>query len=741
MPPRWPRLTLLLLVASLALPRWSPGAPASAASEGEAPSVEAVRVEVPPVLDGKLDDPAWKEAAQIGPLTQVDPVEGARPTQRTSVRIVYDKDSLYLGIRCFDSEPDKIVAKVMRRDLDMRSDDRVFIILDTFLNRRDAFFFEINPVGALADALIEGNSRFIREWNGIFYGKARIDDQGWTAELEIPFKTVSFDPSSDTWGFNFVRRIRRNNEDIRWSAATRDVFSINVSRIGTLRGLRGIEQGIGLDLKPSLTTIFDRNRGFESDTRTFDADRGPDNDFIGRPGGDLFYKFTPRLTGALTANTDFSEATVDDVQINLTRFSLFFPETRDFFLQDTSIFEFGGLQSENGLPFFSRRIGIVDGDEVRLLGGAKLTGRLGPLNIGALDVQMKRFGATRSKNLFVGRAALNVLSESSLGVIATRGDPATNRANTLIGADFRYRNSHFRTNRTLRGDFFAQRTYTPGQRGRSGSVGAKLEYPNDIVNWQLRYTELQENFNPALGFAIETGIRRYDARFRYRVRPHTWLRTVDSELSGFWVTQRHHDLDRAKLTWRALRFETNQTDILEIRYSVESQNLVEGFDLPAGVPELTIPTGRTTFQRIAARLESSRGRAIRGIVDVEVGQFFNGHRFDTVTALELRPSPHFFAALEFSQNDIRLPEGDVITRLARIRTQLNVNPDLSWESTLQYDNVTDEISLNSRIRWIVEQGNDVFLVFNQGQFFDTGSRSLVPTRTQLIAKVVYTFRF
>ncbi|MHC5007676.1 MAG: carbohydrate binding family 9 domain-containing protein, partial [Planctomycetota bacterium] len=349
-----------LLAAALAAALTSP-APAQGR---DSPSLDVARTETPPVIDGVLDDPAWTDAPVIDELWQVEPVEGAPPTRRTEVRIVYDDDFMYFGVRCFDDEPDRIIATQLKRDGIQEADDRVEIVIDPFFDRRNGYLFSTNPVGARLDALLEANRLVLVNWDGIWYAGSTIDEQGWSAEIAIPFKTISFNPRTSRWSFNIERTVRRDNERIRWSSPQQNKRLTSVADAGVLEGIEGISQGLGLDVKPWGKLVYE------------DEDAGDDD--VDLDGGvDVFYKLTPSLTLSLTVNTDFAETEVDERQVNLTRFPLFFPEKRDFFLQDEGLFEFGGIR-RNPLPFFSRRIGLSPtGQPVDLIAGAKLTGRVG----------------------------------------------------------------------------------------------------------------------------------------------------------------------------------------------------------------------------------------------------------------------------------------------------------------------------------------------------------------------------
>ncbi|MCP3904465.1 MAG: hypothetical protein GY715_12630, partial [Planctomycetes bacterium] len=337
----------------------------------------------------------------------------------------------------------------MKRDAGFGPDDFVAIVVDPFFDRRNGYYFEMSATGAIGDAAVEDNDRLRRDWDGIWYGKATIDEKGWVAEMSIPFKTISFNPETSRWSFNASRRIRRRNESIRWASPSRDKPFISMADAAVIEGIEDIDQGIGLDIKPYGLARARRDHDLDEDQLDLDG------------GFDAFYKLTPGLTLAVTVNTDFAETEVDDRRVNLTRFPLFFPEKRDFFLQDAGIFNFGGI-NVNPLPFFSRRIGLdASGRTVDILAGAKVTGRVEDLNLGMLNVVMKDDETLGDKNYFVGRASVNVLEQSTVGAIFTHGDASSPDDAFLGGVDFNYRDNIFDGQRVLEGNAFYQVSDTP----------------------------------------------------------------------------------------------------------------------------------------------------------------------------------------------------------------------------------------------------------------------------------------
>jgi hypothetical protein len=685
-----------------------------------------VQIDTPPSIDGRLDEPVWGEAARIERLIQVEPVEGGEPSQRTDIYIAYDRDHLYIAARCWDDEPEKIIATQMARDANITDDDRIAIVIDTFHDHRNAFFFQISASGGRRDGLIQNNRTLRNEWNGIWAASSSIDEQGWSTEVEIPFKTLNFDPESTTWGFNILRGIRRHAETARWSAAYQNLSFIDVSQVGHLERLEGIRQGLAIDVKPGVAAgpRWDRSSGREFSKV--------------EPSLDVFWKPLPSVTGVLTFNTDFSEAEVDERRVNLTRFDLFFPETRDFFLQDAGIFDFGGVEGENGIPFFSRRIGIApDGSEIPLRAGLKTTGRVGRWNFGLLSVQMGSRRELDEKNLSVGRLFVNLGEESGVGVIATHGDPATNGSNTLVGGDLRLRTSRAFGSQIAELNAWYQRSHTSGVSGDEAAFGAEFEYPNDRYNGLLRYKEIQENFNPALGFVNRTAMREYVSNFRYRIRPvASELRTIDFGWEGQLVTDTGNDLETANLRLNLIDLANHPGDSISFHYRIRHELLRAPFEIGPGV--VLLPD-RYDFDRFEVQLETAPSRPLRLIALYGWGDFFSGRRREIDVTLEWRPSRHFFARLEYEQNQVRVPEGDFTTRIARVRVNLYFTPDVSWETFAQWDDGSQRIGINSRLRWIVRDGRELFLIWNQG--VDTSRGDFRGTAGAVTAKLGWTFRF
>jgi len=720
------RLRLKLVLCLLSPAIWLGFPDASQASQRTA---ALVRTDTAPVIDGILDEPIWREAVLLEDLIQTLPKEGDPPTERTEIRMLYDRNFLYVGVRMYDSEPRALIAKQMVHDTDMTSDDRINLSFDTFSDHRNAFYFQINPAGTRSDALIENNRTFRRDWNGIWYAEASVDAEGWSAEFAIPFQTVAFNPGGGTWGFEAERQIRRKNEVARWANPSKNRVVTDIAGIGTLTGLADID-GTGIDLVPNASLRYTWDRTREGDGTSTDSD------LLGNPGAEVYYKFHPAMTAALTLNSDFIEAPVDDRRTELTRFPPFLPERRDFFLQDSGTFQFGNI-TVNGFPYYSRRIGRFKGEPLDIDAGLKLTGRLGRTRFGGVYVQVPPQMGLERTGLGVVRVQREVLAESAIGIIATHGDPTCQASTGLLGTDFQYYKSDVLGSNILFGNAFFMRSFTSGAGDDEEMFGANLAYPNDRYNALIGFTQIGDDFNPALGFINRWGIRQYDADFRYRVRPRRLLRTVDTGFETEVVTDRSDDLESAILTFNLLELANNAGDKIRFSYIYDEERLLrEPFEVDPGV---LIPLGDYRFSRYGIRIETSNARPVKGIGELILGDFYDGDLRAANLTLEFRPSRHVFLALQYEQNDGRLGAGDFTQRLARIRFNLAFTPEISWTNVVQYETVTDDIGLNSIFRWEIESGREFYVVLNHNWLEQYGRfRS---RQSDFGVKLRWTFRF
>jgi len=679
---------------------------------------------LPPVIDGALDDSCWRGAPEISDFTQVEPHEGAKPSERTEVRVLYDENNLYIAIRCHQREAHLVRGTQMQPDANLDSDDSIALIFDTFGRKRSGYLFRTNPAGAKQEGLISANGSVNTNWDTLWHSRSRLNAAGWSAEMAIPFHSLSFDPTSTVWGFNVERVIRDKQETVRWAFPFRNKSISSLADVGRLQGLSGLRQGLGLEVKPSLTARYLHDR----------FGRGHD-DFDFRPSLDVFYHITSSMTAALTLNTDFGETDVDARQVNLTRFPLFFPEKRSFFLEDANLF---GFSTYNGpRAFYSRRIGLSPGGEpLDILAGVKLSGRVGNLELGLLDVQVDEFANIDSTNLAVARLSYRIFEESSIGGIFTHGSPTGTGDNWVVGGDLNYRNSHVVGNNLMTAQTWFLKSDDVRRDGNQLAFGGSFAYPNEPFWLEAGVSQIGEDFNPGLGFVSRRGIRDYSAYTRYRWRPEGYIRTVDLEFSPRVVTNLNDEIETEYWTAPSLNILNQRGDSLAAGFVSEREVLADSFEIQPGV---VIETGDYRFQRGYVVLSSTTARPLSVYGSLDAGEFYDGSSERYSAGMEWRVSPFIFVSAQSSLEAVDLPGGNFEVVVSSLRLNLTFNPDLSWNTLLQHDNVSDDLGVFSRIRWTFSPGNDVYLVFKLG--FDAENLRFRSTSSEIISKIGMTFRF
>ena len=691
--------------------------------DGERKSFHIQRTAMPPVIDGKLDDEVWRNAAYIDDFHQTSPTDGAEPTERTVVRVTYDDEYLYVAANLLDSEPHAIQAKQMIQGKLFTSDDRFWVTLDSFNNKRNDYFFQVNANGVRREALRENNARFIEEWTTIWHAESSVHENGWATEIAIPFNSISFAAEASTWGINFGRGIVRKQEYDMWSSHERQDWP---AYGGEVVGIQDVEQGLGLDIVPSINIGQSRDIVFDESQNSVE------------PSLDVRYRITPSLSATFTLNTDFSTTEIDDQQVALDRFSLFFPEKRDFFLQDAGIFEFGNIDT-NGRPFFSRRIGLsADGEAVGIDAGIKLTGRIGDFNVGALAIRQESHGDVDAQDLFVARGSYNVLEESAIGFIVTNGDPNSNASNAVVGMDFLYRNSNGPFGEILTGKFWAQQSRSPDTVGNGSAVGMNLEIPSDKLQAYVDLQQIDDNFRPSLGFVNRAGIRQYQTGMRYRTRPEAgrW-RAINHRVDFGLVTDLADETLSRELAIVPVGLYSHRDDYIYLRWSRSKEHVRQDFRL---FDRLDVPAGEYDFDRYRAELRTGMQRPVRVVLAIEDGGFFGGERLLKSFDVEWRQSAYFFIGMGITENTVDLPSGNFTSRLARVDTDVAFNARWSWGTRVQYDNTIDRVGINSRLRYIPEAGRELIMVLNHGLLVDPANR-LSTASSDLNLKLSYTFRY
>ena len=708
----------------------------------ERPSIRALVIDQPIVVDGRLDEPAWHQAEVGNGFRQREPREGAPASERTEFSIAYTPSTLYVALRAFDREPARIIAKEMERDAELASDDSFVLVFDTFLDGRNAFAFATNPNGARHDALITDEGRDVNtEWDGVWTVRARRTADGWTAEMAIPFATLRFDPALDRWGLNVQRLIRRKSEEVNWAYLPRSALPVTTSGVshyaayrvslaGSLTGLAGLRRSRSLDIKPYLIGSASE----EPPTRT------SANDLDG--GLDIKWGPSKSVVLDLTYNTDFAEVEVDDLQVNLTRFSLFFPEKRDFFLENAGIFEFGPPQRVPWLPalmkaFFSRRIGLDGGATVPMDLGARLTGRLGEWNFGVLGVgtgaaDIGDHGVPQTA-FSVARVKRNIGERSSVGAIFTQRDPSAAGAENLYGFDL-----ELKPTQLLQLNGYWSRSERPGIDGDDASFGAGVGYQGSTLTTSVDFIESQQNFDPGVGFLLRENFRLFNPRFIWQPRIER------GGIRSWYAEGAHRRFERSSDG----RLESEETYVYPLGMVLKSndfwefgavrtkEQLFAPFEIFPGV---VIPPGLFEFDgwELLMLTDASRSVSLRSFNNW--GKFYEGDWVSLRQTLGLRLSRLVRASTTWSHHDVDLPQGAFEINLWSQGVDLSFTPDLRLNMIAQYNDAAEDLGVNIRFHWIYRPGADIFLVYNENWTAPSLKERGTEGR-QLILKATYLFQ-
>ncbi|WP_419161460.1 DUF5916 domain-containing protein [Candidatus Palauibacter sp.] len=726
---RSPRL--LLVSGLLALMPLAAAPAIASAQEGNGPPLQAKRMtEQERIdLDGRIEESAWERAIAITDFTQQEPVEGGPPSRATEVRIAYDRDNLYIAAILFD-DPDQILARQRARDAFLFTDDRFAWVLDTFRDGRTAYHFETNAAGVLSDGLVTGSGGrggggggggfggVNRSWDGIWEVRTARRPDGWSAEVQIPFRTLNFNPDDSSWGINFQRSIRRHNEEILWRGYRRTEGLTRLVFAGELAGLEGLSQGIGLEAVASAIGSWRHTPG-DADPTTFPRDLSVD----------LNYSVTPSLRASLSLNTDFAEVESDQRRVNLTRFPLRFPERRDFFLEGSSVFQFAPRSGPQ--PFFSRRIGIEAGQQVPIDYGVRLTGQFAGVDLGFYQMGTSThsfaesgpedFVRLESEVFTVARARVPIFEQSSIGAIYTRRGTTTDSTGFApadrhtLGADLDYRSRNFLGSNNLEIEgFFVWNSNPDPTAGRSfqdlSAWGGRVNFPNDIWSGHVSYREFGDDYSPAVGFVARNDFRRIEPRIGWSPRPDIdWIRQLEFsvQLRNLWELG-SGILEEQELQLNALEVNFESGDNLNFQAVRTYEFLDRSFEISDGIE--VSPGDYTTWEyRFRGRTTSRRPVSIRG--GVNYGEFWNGERARVDLNANFRPNPGINFETGYERNAVALPQGNFITNLYRLEGSWDPTPWIGLTNQLQYDDVSRVLGLFMRFRWILKPGNDLYLVY------------------------------
>jgi hypothetical protein len=718
------------------------------ASPANRPIVTVVPTSNPAItLDGRLNEPAWQDAPEMK-LTQQAPKPGAPTSYETVVHVIVTSDHIYFGFLCKDPDPHRIAIHTMRRDGEMEGDDTVSIVLDTYGDGRTGYFFQINAAGARVDGLISKSESASLDWDGIWDARTAQSSEGWSAEIVIPTRTLSFTPGLNDWGLNVERFIPRERTWLRWASPQLDSFLYDLSRAGRFSGLAGLEQGKGLEISPYAAGKTTRYYG--SNPRAWQ----------GAAGGDVTWKITPELVTVFTLNTDFAETEVDTRQINLTRFPLFFPEKRSFFLEGANQYVFGLNLQEQFIPFFSRNIGLLDGAQIPLDGGIKLNGRVGRWNLALLDVQTRDTivpeqvakdlalpsSLVRGTNLFTSRISYDVNNELRIGTILTHGDPEARRDNTLAGFDAVWRTSKFRGNKNLQ--FGAWTATTQGDVGPGSKLGwgFNADYPNDLLDCAASVNQFGAALEPLLGFLPRPGTRRTSAFCAYQPRPSKngpfrWIRQEFFENEYVRYTDPNGILESWEYFMAPINVRLESGDRFEFNWNPHGEILLAPFEIARGV---IIPPGSYQFTQFRVEGQTSPHRPLQFGSTTWFGSFFDGHLTQWQNFVRWTSSTGRLQLEANAENDFGyLPQANFVQRLWQLQGTYAWTPNLLLSSFIQYDTESQNIGANTRLRWTIKPGNDLFIVWNRGWqriVLDPHETSIVPQSDVIAVKLRWTFR-
>ena len=713
------RRLLVLLALIVAAPAFAQSPP---------PTVTAHRATTPIRIDGRLDEAVYAATPPITGFVQQEPHEFQPATEKTEAWIFFDHDTIYVSARNWESAPERRVANEMRRDTaQLRQNDTFAVLFDTFHDRRNGYIFYANAIGGMSDSQVTDEGPPNTDWNTVWEVRTGEFEGGWIIEMAIPFKSLRYRPgAAQTWGVNLRRVVRWKNE---WSylaqvprAQTTFRGLLKVSMAATLDGLEAPSGARNLEVKPyALAGVSTDNTMAPAITRDGDA----------RIGADLKYGLTQNITADLTLNTDFAQVEVDEQQVNLTRFNLFFPEKREFFLEGLGTFAFAGRASaglaagtgDTPYLFFSRRIGLDQSREVPLRAGGRATGKVGRFTFGALNVQTGDHEAARieAANFTVVRAKSDVFGRSSIGAMFTHRTATPGRAgsNDGYGADT---SLSFTPN--LRADAYLARTRTEGRSGDDVSYRGYLDYNADTYGLQLERLVVEPNFLPEIGFVRRTDMGRNFGQARYSARPRgvAHLRRISTLASLNYVTNTTNRLDTREATGR-IETEFTNSDLLSVGYTDNFERLVRPFTI---APAVTVPVGAYDFYTSRVSYTAGQQRPVSGEIVVETGAFYNGDRTSiTLNSGRVQVTPQMSLEPSFSVNRVTLPQSDVTLKVGRLRATYTLTPRMFVSGIVQYNSAGSSFGSNVRFRWEYRPGSELFVVYTDD--FDTDARTNMPS--------------
>jgi hypothetical protein len=704
-------------------------------------TLRAVRLLDPLSIDGRLEERIYQDSPSVSGFLQQEPKEGESETEKTEVWVFFDDANVYFSARLWDSEPERMVANEMRRDnRGIFNNENFAVILDTFYDRRNGFFFQTNPLGALWDGQVTDEQNTNSDWNTVWHVKSGRFPEGWTVEMAIPFKSLRYrDGRTQIWGVNFRRIVKWKNE---WDYLTpiaaafgRDGMQ-RLSSAATLVGIETPERSMNLELKPYATGEVITDRTLEPP-----LENDLDSDF----GFDAKYGLTKSLTFDFTYHTDFAQVEDDEAQVNLTRFDLFFPEKREFFLEGQGIFNFASpeydpYEGSNDTPilFFSRRIGLYEEEEVPILAGGRLTGRAGPFTVGALSISTDELGplGVPRTNFSVVRVKRDVLRRSNIGFIGTyRSENLDGTgANAAAGLD-----ASFNFYENLNVSAYYAKTGTPGRSGDDESYRGAVQYEGDRYGFAAEHLLVAPNFNPEIGFVLREDIRKSSVGARFSPRPEsveTVVRKFDIEgvYNLYETTAGELETETFEVE---LRTHFQNSDMANAGYVRSKEVLFEPFEIVEGI---FIPVGAYEFDRYRTSYWFGRQRPVSGWLGLDFGGFFGGSRTEIGYWGRVDFGSRFSLEPNIAINWVDLPSDTFTTELVAVRATYNLSPRSFVGALVQYNSEDDSLSTNVRFRWEYQPGSDLFLVYSDGRNDFSRGAPLLESQS-FVVKFTRLFRF
>jgi hypothetical protein len=691
--------------------------------ETERPLIRSTSTDQAVRVDGWLNEADWARADSISTLYMVEPVVKGSPSFQTIVKILLTPKNIYLGIICMDDQPEDIVAFSKARDSELEDEDYLKVILDTYQDGRSGYIFAINPYAARYDALVSNNGESENpNWDGAWDAQTRIGDRFWSAEIRIPVSTLTYNKSLDSWGFNVERRIQRFLEVNRWSGISMDYTIGQTLHAGLITDLPGFNSGIGMTPRAALVAKVTQEG---ENTAVYDL----------KPSLDVTQRITTDITAQLTVNTDFAETEVDSRQTNLTRFPVLYPEKRQFFLEGADIFDFGLSLGRSLMPFYSRRIGLYQGNEVPIHWGGKVNGKVKKTYFGSLFTQTGAVDSLVSgSKMGVVRVKQNILKESSVGMIATIGDPGALGQAWTTGVDFTYQTSSFGSGKNFLVGTWGMVNNREGLEGDKTAVGFKIDYPNDLWDWFIQYRRVGDAFDPSLGFVSRRGIYSYEGKADFMPRPDSKLiRQYRFQFRPSLYTDLDHHWESYQVSFTPLNASLESGDSFEFSFQPQGEFLKNPFEISDGV---VIEPGGYHFIRNQIEASTASKRAVNGMASYMFGGFYGG-RLDQID-LRLNWRVVSVLVLEFMyENNIgSIPAGEFKKELMAMRAALNVSSDLNVSVFVQYDNESNTVGSYSRLRWTFAPLGDLFIVYKHNIQPDLADR-WQQDQNQIIVKLTY----